>query len=32
VTAASAKATKDYVGQFDRGMIGGGFVWPYVDE
>jgi len=27
-----AEATKDYVGQFDRGMIGGGFVWPYVDE
>lgn len=26
------EATKDYVGQFDRGMIGGGFVWPYVDE
>ena len=26
------EATKDYVGQFDRGMLGGGFVWPYVDE
>jgi hypothetical protein len=29
---AYAEATKDYVGQFDRGMIGGGFVWSYVDE
>jgi hypothetical protein len=29
---AYVEATKDYVGQFDRGMIGGGFVWPYVDE
>jgi hypothetical protein len=27
-----AEATKDYVGQFDRGMIGGGSAWPYVDE
>jgi hypothetical protein len=26
------EARKDYVGQFDRGMIGSGFVWPYVDE
>jgi hypothetical protein len=26
------EATKDYVGQFDRGMIGGGFGWPYLDE
>jgi hypothetical protein len=29
---AYTEARKDYVGQFDRGMIGGGFVWPYVDE
>lgn len=27
-----AEATKDYVGQFDRGMLSGGAVWPYVDE
>jgi hypothetical protein len=26
------EATKDYAGQFDRGILGGGFVWPYVDE
>jgi hypothetical protein len=29
---AYTEAKKEYVGQFDRGMIGGGFVWPYVDE
>lgn len=29
---AYTEARTDYVGQFDRGMIGGGFVWPYVDE
>ena len=21
----------DYVDQFERGMLGGGFVWPYTD-
>jgi hypothetical protein len=42
VTVAEVKATPthespeaqidwDYVGQFDRGMLGGGFVWPYTD-
>jgi hypothetical protein len=42
VTAAEVKATPThetpdapvdwaYVGQFERGMIGGGFVWPYTD-
>ncbi len=42
VTVAEVKATPThhepeapvdwaYVGQFDRGMIGGGFVWPYTD-
>jgi hypothetical protein len=29
---AYVEATRDYVGQFDRGMIGGGFSWPYYDE
>lgn len=42
VTAAEVKATPThespeapvdwgYVDQFERGMIGGGFVWPYTD-
>jgi hypothetical protein len=29
---AYVEATTTYVGQFDRGMLGGGFAWPYVDE
>jgi hypothetical protein len=42
VTAAEVKATPThdepdapvdwaYVDQFERGMLGGGFVWPYTD-
>jgi hypothetical protein len=42
VTVAEVKATPthespdapvdwDYVNQFERGMLGGGFVWPYTD-
>jgi hypothetical protein len=42
VTVAEVKATPthenpetpvdwDYVNRFDRGMLGGGFVWPYTD-
>jgi hypothetical protein len=29
---AYVEATTTYVDQFERGMLGGGFVWPYVDE
>ncbi|HEY2372375.1 MAG TPA: hypothetical protein VGH82_07485 [Gaiellaceae bacterium] len=32
IETAYGDARSSYVGQFERGMLGGGFVWPYVDE
>ena len=29
--APEAQVDWDQVGQFERGMLGGGFVWPYTD-
>lgn len=27
----SAPVDEDYIDRFERGMVGGGFVWPYTD-